>query len=185
MPSFRFGPHAVDVRHVFHSTPLSLAFVNLRPALPGHVLVVPRRVAPRLDDLSDAEAADLFLAARAVGRALSGHYRATALTVSVQDGPHAGQSVPHAHFHVIPRVPADLERNDEIYDRLYDADARAVPPRAGAGVGEGAGAAPAAGRGVAPDVVPSEQRRSRGEEEMAAEAAVFAALPGMAGWTEG
>jgi len=179
MPSFRFGPHAVDVRHVFHSTQLSLAFVNLRPALPGHVLVVPRRVAPRLDDLSDAEAADLFLAARAVGRALTGHYRASALTVSVQDGLHAGQSVPHAHFHVIPRVPADLERNDEIYDRLHGADARAVPPRAGAG------AAPAAGRGVAPDVVPSEQRRSRGEEEMAAEAAVFAALPGMAGWTEG
>jgi len=47
-----------------------------------------------------------------------------------QDGPHAGQTVPHVHIHLIPRKSGDFEKNDEIYDAVgwnffscgYDAD---------------------------------------------------------------
>jgi bis(5'-adenosyl)-triphosphatase len=40
---------------VFYATTLSAALVNLKPILPGHSLVIPRRVVPRYADLSVAE----------------------------------------------------------------------------------------------------------------------------------
>lgn len=41
----------------------------------------------------------------------------------VQDGPAAGQTVPHVHIHVLPRRPGDFEKNDDIYDELDRAEA--------------------------------------------------------------
>ena len=38
--------------------------------------------------------------------------------ITHQDGPHAGQTVPHVHIHVIPRKKGDFEKNDEIYDAV-------------------------------------------------------------------
>ena len=48
-------------------------------------------------------------------------YKATSLNVAVQDGPDAGQSVPHVHTHIIPRRNADLNNRgggDAIYQML-------------------------------------------------------------------
>ena len=57
------------LRHqIFHTTPLTFALVNLKPLLPGHVLVVPRRVAAtRFKDLRGDEVADLFRTVQRVG----------------------------------------------------------------------------------------------------------------------
>jgi bis(5'-adenosyl)-triphosphatase len=41
----------------------------------------------------------------------------------LQDGPAAGQTVPHVHIHVLPRRPGDFEKNDEVYDELDRAEA--------------------------------------------------------------
>ena len=38
--------------------------------------------------------------------------------ITYQDGPQAGQTVPHVHIHVIPRKKGDFEKNDEIYDAV-------------------------------------------------------------------
>lgn len=35
-----------------------------------------------------------------------------------QDGPEAGQTVPHVHIHIIPRKAGDFDNNDEIYDAV-------------------------------------------------------------------
>jgi len=48
------------------------------------VLVLPRRVVPRIMDLDADEVSDLFLAVQNVGRAVERAYGAEALTVSVQ-----------------------------------------------------------------------------------------------------
>jgi diadenosine tetraphosphate (Ap4A) HIT family hydrolase len=47
---FMFGKLKIEPDHVFHKSPngLTYALVNLRPLVPGHVLVVPTRVVPRL-----------------------------------------------------------------------------------------------------------------------------------------
>merc|ERR1712060_511542 len=41
-----------------------------------------------------------------------------ASNMGVQDGFHAGQSVPHVHVHILPRKVNDFERNDDVYDHL-------------------------------------------------------------------
>lgn len=102
-------------------TPLSFALVNVKPLLPGHVLVSPRRVVPRFSDLSHAEVVDLFITVQRVARMVERVYRATSLNIAVQDGIDAGQSVPHFHTHIIPRKKADMDAKgggDVIYEML-------------------------------------------------------------------
>ncbi|WZZ21548.1 hypothetical protein YC2023_122935 [Brassica napus] len=116
--SFVFGPYKIDPREVFYATPLSYAMVNLRPLLPGHVLVCPRRLVPRFTDLTADETSDLWLTAQKVGSRIETFHKASSLTLAIQDGPQAGQSVPHVHIHVLPRKGGDFEKNDEIYDAI-------------------------------------------------------------------
>lgn len=134
--------------------PCLAAAVNLKPVVPGHVLVSPKRVVARFAELSPDEVrcaalprcngwlhcagttarqprrlgpsitrrallpahlgvpaaplsslqvSDLWLLAQRVGTALEPHYGASSLTLAIQDGPQAGQTVPHVHVHVLPR----------------------------------------------------------------------------------
>ncbi|RLN00318.1 hypothetical protein C2845_PM06G15420 [Panicum miliaceum] len=53
-----------------------------------------------------------------VGVRLEQYHKASSLTFAIQDGPQAGQTVPHVHIHVIPRKKGDFEKNDEIYDAI-------------------------------------------------------------------
>jgi bis(5'-adenosyl)-triphosphatase len=81
----------------------SLATVNLKPLLPGHVLVIPKRAAATLKELSLDELADLWATVRCVQRIVKGKLGMLASELGIQDGRDAGQSVPHVHIHVIPR----------------------------------------------------------------------------------
>ncbi|KAI7325231.1 hypothetical protein KC315_g8028 [Hortaea werneckii] len=103
---------------VFHKTSHSFALVNLKPLLPGHILVCPLAVKPHLSDLTKDEVADLFLTVTRVQRTLKRVYRAEAFNVAVQDGEAAGQSVPHVHCHVIPRVTGDPGGGDKVHEWL-------------------------------------------------------------------
>ncbi|KAL9411774.1 hypothetical protein AB3S75_045388 [Citrus x aurantiifolia] len=115
---FTFGPYKIDAKEVFYSTPLSYAMVNLRPLLPGNVLVCPRREAKRFADLTADETTDLWLTAQKVGKQLESYHKGSSTTFAIQDGPQAGQTVPHVHIHVLPRKAGDFEKNDEIYDAI-------------------------------------------------------------------
>lgn len=96
--------------------------MNLKPLLPGHVLVSPLRRVPRLHDLNSDEVTDLFLTVQRVSRTIERVFNASALNIAIQDGVDAGQSVPHVHAHIIPRQKADLEDPDKIYGMLEGED---------------------------------------------------------------
>ena len=121
LPNFKFGPFTVSSQ-VFHisSSRLSFGLVNLKPLLPGHILVCPIRVVPRLSQLNATETADLFNTMKVVSRTLQRVYHASSFNVAVQDGIDAGQSVPHVHVHVIPRRKGDYDDKGG-GDRIYDA----------------------------------------------------------------
>jgi histidine triad (HIT) family protein len=79
----------------------AIAFHDVNPQAPVHVLIVPKRVIPRLSDATDSDGAllgKLLLAARDIAKklTLSGGYR-----VVINNGPDAGESVPHLHVHVL------------------------------------------------------------------------------------
>lgn len=159
--------------------------VNLKPILPGHVLVSPRRVVPRVTDLTPAETSDLFLTVRRVGRMVERVYGATSLNIAIQDGAHAGQSVPHVHAHIIPRKAADLDHAggmDAIYD-LLDGDEgdlgkafkNAVSTEEGdQSIEVGNGSTANSGRRSRFPVVDNDARKPRDEEDMRTEAEMLA-----------
>ncbi|KAF3792901.1 Bis(5'-adenosyl)-triphosphatase [Nymphaea thermarum] len=83
-----------------------------------HVLVCPKRIVKRFKDLTPEEVSDIWLTAHKVADKLELHYKGTSLTFTIQDGPEAGQSVPHVHVHIVPRKKGDFLNNDEIYDAI-------------------------------------------------------------------
>ncbi|KAJ6536021.1 diadenosine tetraphosphate asymmetrical hydrolase [Mycena vulgaris] len=123
----------IDVtRQAFFRSSLSYAIVNLKPIVPGHVLVLPTRHVPRLADLSEPELSSLMRAVQQVGSVIERAYGADALTVACQDGKAAGQSVPHVHFHILPRKSAGDRfsggNNDQVYPALEKAEADMAQP---------------------------------------------------------
>lgn len=89
------------------ASPGARVIYNLAPLVPGHSLVVPRRHAVGLLDLSDAEAAELWVLARRALAILVAEYAAEGFDLSLQDGTVAGQTVPHVHLHLVPRRADD------------------------------------------------------------------------------
>lgn len=115
----RFGRFIIPEASVFCRSARAAAFVNLRPIVPGHVLVVPRKIVPHMSDLGDEDYTGLWGLVRTVQSTLQKAYpETTAFNVAVQDGRAAGQSVPHVHVHILPRSGGDFERNDDVYDAL-------------------------------------------------------------------
>ncbi|KAF7509225.1 hypothetical protein GJ744_008285 [Endocarpon pusillum] len=131
----RFGSFDVTSQ-VFHTTAHTFALVNLKPLLPGHILVCPLHHQPqivnsarqppppppsRLTQLSASQTTDLFHTVRRLTPTLTRLYSAQAFNIAIQDGAAAGQSVPHLHVHVIPRSEGDMDARgggDRVYEVL-------------------------------------------------------------------
>ncbi|KAI9261095.1 HIT-like domain-containing protein [Sporodiniella umbellata] len=102
---FQFGHLKVSKNEIFYESQHCVGLVNLKPIAPGHTLIVPKRSVARYSELSTAEIADITLSARRVSQAIERLYPSTARDSVwlVQDGEHAGQTVSHAHLHIIPK----------------------------------------------------------------------------------
>lgn len=118
--------------------------MNIKPLIPGHVLVCPHAPHRRLTDLTPDETADLFATVQLTQRLLARAYfpssssssssaaddaegvvavvpagpEAGSFSVAVQDGPASGQTVPHVHVHVIPRQDGDFDPPDMVYVKM-------------------------------------------------------------------
>lgn len=85
-----------------------LAFMDIRPINPGHLLVIPILHATFLTDLQPEVGRAIFGAAHRLAGALrrSGLH-AAGINLFLADGEVAGQEVFHIHLHVIPRFSGD------------------------------------------------------------------------------
>jgi histidine triad (HIT) family protein len=91
--------------NVLHRDDRCMAFADVAPKAPFHVLVVPRKPIPSVADATPADRdllGHLLLVASDVARA-AGHGGAFRLVVNSGEG--AGQSVPHLHVHVLAGRP--------------------------------------------------------------------------------
>lgn len=84
-----------------------VAFMDLRQAVPGHVLVIPRQHVETLYDLDAETAAQVMRVAQRVALALRATLAPDGLNLWQSNGEAGGQEVPHFHLHVQPRRYGD------------------------------------------------------------------------------
>lgn len=83
-----------------------LAFLDINPLSPGHLLVIPKEPAETLDALSDESAAAIGRVLPRLCRAVRRATGTEAYNVLQNNGPLAHQAVFHVHFHIIPKPDA-------------------------------------------------------------------------------
>lgn len=104
----------------FVETPLFRAAYNLAPIVPGHSLVIPKKHIQSVNGLTDEEFGKYWQFAREVTNFLLEVFETNAFDWTVQEMPEAGQTVPHLHLHVIPRVADDFPNAGDWYPRLRE-----------------------------------------------------------------
>lgn len=85
----------------------TLAFISPKPLRSGHVLVILKRHAPTILDLTPDELGAAMRHAQRVAGAVARAVEPTGLNVFQNNGITAGQSVPHYHVHVLPSYRGD------------------------------------------------------------------------------
>jgi histidine triad (HIT) family protein len=81
----------------------TLAIMDVMPQADGHVLVLPKEPAVEIDELSAQAGADCIGTVQRVAAAVRRALAPDGLLIAQFNGAAAGQTVPHVHFHVIPR----------------------------------------------------------------------------------
>ena len=116
-----FGPFLIDEKFIIYKTKLSYVFTNLRPAIEGHCLVSPIRKIQFFSDLTIEEKSDLVNTANYVCNKLTKKLNKEGYSMSLQDGPIAGQTVPHVHIHILPRkFPTKFQVTKDVPDIIRE-----------------------------------------------------------------
>ncbi|PRP84503.1 hypothetical protein PROFUN_05838 [Planoprotostelium fungivorum] len=113
-----FGQYNLDATQVFFRSKYSLGIVNLMPAVPGHVMIIPKRKVERFADMTAEELSDMMISSQIVAKVVTSLWPSTSMNMAIQDGPDSGQTVQHVHLHIMPRRPGDFARNDDIYQEI-------------------------------------------------------------------
>lgn len=110
----------------------TVAIMDIMPQAEGHVLVLPKEAAVEIFELSVESAAACMRTTHRVASAVKAALNPPGVLIAQFNGRAAGQTVPHVHFHVIPRregevlkphaaIQADTERLREIAGRIIAA----------------------------------------------------------------
>ncbi|WP_110180473.1 HIT family protein [Nocardioides solisilvae] len=97
-----------------------VAFLDVHPVRPGHLLVAPVAHHAGVTDLPEGTGAHLWSVARRLAVLVARLPGTEGINLLMSQGTAAQQSVPHSHLHVIPRAPEDgmtLASPPRPYDR--------------------------------------------------------------------
>lgn len=81
----------------------TLAFMDIMPAVEGHALVISKEAAETIFDLSPDAAAAVIRTTQRVAGAVRKALGCPGVMLAQLNGSASGQSVPHVHFHILPR----------------------------------------------------------------------------------
>ena len=94
---------------IIDSNDLALVIRDGYPVSPGHTLIIPKRhIGSWFEITPEEQSAMLDLLGRAK-TVLGEEFKPDSYNIGINDGPTAGQTVPHLHMHLIPRYKGDLE----------------------------------------------------------------------------
>lgn len=85
----------------------AFALPDSYPVTEGHTLIVPKRAVVSIFELTEKEILDCWRLLIAEKNRLEAALQPDGFNVGVNVGQHAGQTVPHAHIHLIPRYRGD------------------------------------------------------------------------------
>ena len=85
-----------------HEDAETLAFMDIMPQADGHTLVIPKVAGATILDTPEGSLAAVIRSTQRVARAVQQAFTPTGLVITQFNGPAAGQTVFHLHFHVIP-----------------------------------------------------------------------------------
>lgn len=95
-------------RSILAETSLSFAFLDNFPVSKGHTLVIPKRHVVSIWEMTTEEYTDAFSLVGRVKNILQEKFAPQGFNVGVNCGEAAGQTVFHAHIHLIPRYNGDV-----------------------------------------------------------------------------
>jgi histidine triad (HIT) family protein len=99
----------------------TLALMDIMPSVEGHTLVIPKAPAKEIFDLSADGAAALIRTTQKIARAVKRGLNCSGIMLVQLNGPGAGQSIPHVHFHVLPREEGvDMQLHGRAMKTLED-----------------------------------------------------------------
>lgn len=96
----------VKSRKVYEDDEL-IGVLDINPAAPGHVLLLPKRHVVILPQLTDPEIGHIAVVAKTVSKTLLKAFKAQGTNIFVANGAVAGQRAPHFMVHIIPRREND------------------------------------------------------------------------------
>lgn len=100
---------SLDLSRVIAENDLALALRDGYPVNPGHTLVIPKRHVGSWFEATSEEQRAIMNLIEVVKAGLEGELRPDGYNIGLNDGPAAGQTVPHLHVHIIPRFEGDVD----------------------------------------------------------------------------
>lgn len=95
-------------REIIAENESAIAVFDSFPVSPGHALVLPRRHVAMIWDLEEVEYDHCFRLVREIRPILAARFSPDGFNIGANCGEAGGQSVWHAHIHVIPRYTGDV-----------------------------------------------------------------------------
>lgn len=97
-----------DNKQIIISNQLAFAIFDKYPVSEGHMLIIPYRHISSYFDLSDEEKIAILELANAVKDFLNKKFSPVGFNLGFNIGECAGQTIMHAHCHLIPRYKGDV-----------------------------------------------------------------------------
>jgi len=85
------------------------AFRDKYPVSKGHSLVIPKRIVSNYFDLTFKEQSACWFLVNLVKAELQKEFSPDGFNIGINSGEAAGQTIPHAHIHIIPRYKGDIK----------------------------------------------------------------------------
>lgn len=90
-----------------HEDKSTLAFLDINPANPGHVLVIPKKHTESIFEIDEEDLRDTISATKKIATLIKEKLGVEYMQIIQNNGRLAGQLVSHIHFHIIPRFEKD------------------------------------------------------------------------------
>ena len=84
-----------------------IGFLDVNPRFIGHALVIPKKHAETILELDDEQTEHMFKIVQKIAKEITETLGAKGFNIGNNNGQIAGQAVPHAHIHILPRYDTD------------------------------------------------------------------------------